>query len=139
MKILLAIDGSAYTGRMLDYLAAHAETFGPEPDVTVMTAVEALPPGIGSAVSAPSLHDYYAGIANEILAPAMRFAEAHGWHAQPRHAPGSPADVIAQLAGNGGHDLIVMGTHGHSDLEVPLGSTAEHVLALCDTPVLLVN
>jgi nucleotide-binding universal stress UspA family protein len=139
MKVLLAIDGSAYTGRMLDYLAAHAQALGPAPEFTVMTAVDALPPRLGSLIPAPSLDDYYDATAREILEPAVRFAEEHGWHAQREHGAGEPSDVIAALAQRGGHDLIVMGTHGHSDLCIPLGSTAEQVLARCDTPVLLVS
>ena len=139
MKILLAIDGSAYTGRILEYLATHAEALGPAPEFTVLTAVDALPTRIGGLIGAPSLDRYYAATANEILGPIVQFAEKRGWHAQPRHGAGAPGHVIAALAEQGDHDLIVMGTHGHSDLAIPLGSTAEEVLARCDTPVLLVG
>jgi nucleotide-binding universal stress UspA family protein len=139
MKVLLAIDGSAYTGRMLDFLAAHEEALGPSPEITVMTAVDALPPRFGAAMGEPSLQAYYAAQAGEILEPVLRFARQRGWRAQLRHGAGEPGDVITELAAQGGHELIVMGTHGHSDLEVPLGSTVEQVLARCHTPVLMVS
>ena len=37
MKILLAVDGSDYTRRMLDYLTTHQETLGSGHDYTVRT------------------------------------------------------------------------------------------------------
>ena len=39
MKILLAIDGSLVTKRMLSYVAAHDELFGPSHDYTVVNVV----------------------------------------------------------------------------------------------------
>ena len=124
---------------MLDYLAAHAQALGPAPEFTVMTAVDALPSRIGGLIPTPSLDDYYATRAREVLEPAVRFAQEHGWHTQHQHGAGRPGNVIAALAEQGGHDMIVMGTHGHADLGIPLGSTVEQVLARCDTPVLLVS
>ncbi len=43
MKILLAVDGSDYTRRMLGYLATHQETLGCGHDYTVLHAVLPLP------------------------------------------------------------------------------------------------
>ena len=43
MKILLAVDGSAYTKRMLAYLVTHNETFSSASHYTLFTAQPALP------------------------------------------------------------------------------------------------
>ena len=43
MKILLAVDGSAYTKQMLAYLATHDEMLGASHDYTVLTVQAALP------------------------------------------------------------------------------------------------
>jgi nucleotide-binding universal stress UspA family protein len=54
-------------------------------------------------------------------------------------APGEPAVEIVQTARQGGHDLIVMGTHGRSGLRhVLLGSVAERVVRTSHCPVLTV-
>jgi len=44
MNILLAVDGSAYTRKMLDYLASHDEMLGPEHQYTAITVQLPLPP-----------------------------------------------------------------------------------------------
>jgi nucleotide-binding universal stress UspA family protein len=52
------------------------------------------------------------------------------------HAP----DVIAKVADKGKHDLIVMGSHGHSNLmNLVMGSVTNQVLARSKAPVLLVR
>ena len=44
MKILLAVDGSAYTKKMLAYLTTHEEMFGSNNDLTLFTVQLPLPP-----------------------------------------------------------------------------------------------
>ena len=44
MKILVAVDGSPYTKRMLAYLAAHDEWLGDKHQYTVLHVVPAVPP-----------------------------------------------------------------------------------------------
>ena len=49
-------------------------------------------------------------------------------------------DVIAKLADKGKYDLIIMGSHGHSNfMNLVAGSVATKVMAACKTPVLLVR
>ncbi|EWS62583.1 hypothetical protein Y695_04186 [Hydrogenophaga sp. T4] len=43
MKILLAVDGSAYTKKMLAYLTTHEEMFGSNNDLTLFTVQLPLP------------------------------------------------------------------------------------------------
>ena len=44
MKILLAVDGSAYTKKMLAYLTTHDEVFSADNDFTLFTVQSPLPP-----------------------------------------------------------------------------------------------
>ena len=44
MKIRLPVDGSAYTKRMLGYIAAHDELLGPGHEYTLFTVVMRVPP-----------------------------------------------------------------------------------------------
>ena len=50
MKILLAVDGSKFTKKMLAYLTTHPELFGPHNAFTAFTAIGALPPRARAAV-----------------------------------------------------------------------------------------
>jgi nucleotide-binding universal stress UspA family protein len=53
---------------------------------------------------------------------------------------GEPVEAIAEAARERNADLIVMGTHGHSEARhVFVGSVTESVVRQSDTPVLLVR
>jgi nucleotide-binding universal stress UspA family protein len=140
MKILLAVDGSAYTRHMLAHVAAHDELLGPGHEYTVFTAVAPIPVHAARFLDRKTLDGYYKEQADEVLAPILRFAEQQSWRIHAHYHVGHAADEIAALAQARKHDLIVMGTHGHSSLaNVVLGSVATGVLARCKTPVLLVR
>ena len=140
MKILLAVDGSAYTKRMLAYLAAHTELLGPNHAYTALTVVPPVPARAASFLSQESLRSYYDEQAEQVLAPVRAFAAQQGWQVELKHAVGHAADAIAETASNGKYDLLVMGTHGHSALGgVVLGSVTQRVIAQSGLPVLLVR
>lgn len=53
---------------------------------------------------------------------------------------GLPSNVIIEEAHNGEYEMVVMGTHGHSNLlDAMMGSTARRVLRRCKKPVLSVR
>ncbi|HUB06865.1 MAG TPA: universal stress protein [Myxococcales bacterium] len=53
---------------------------------------------------------------------------------------GPPQDQIAQLAGQQGAELVVVGSHGRTGLKrVLMGSVAEGAVRLCPCPVLVVH
>ena len=53
---------------------------------------------------------------------------------------GDPAETILRLAQEGRHDLVVMGSHGHSRVHRALiGSVSERVLRSSRVPVLLMR
>lgn len=140
MKILIAVDGSTYTKRMLGYVAAHDELFGAAHDYTILTAVAAVPPRAAAVVGKEALAEYYADEAEKVLKPVRTFFEKQGLKAKAVHKVGSPGEVISKMATSGKFDLLVMGSHGHSALgNLVMGSVATNVLAHCGTPVLLVR
>jgi nucleotide-binding universal stress UspA family protein len=140
MKILLAIDGSDHTKRMLSHIAVRDELLGPTHDYTLFTVVSPVPPHAASYLERDVLNDYYRDEAQRVLEPARAFAEKKGWRAELAHVVGHAADEIAQRADKGEYDVIVMGTHGRSALRnVVLGSVVTGVLARSDTPVLLIR
>ena len=139
MKVLLAVDGSDYTKRMLAYLAGHGELLGPSHDYTAVTVVTAIPPHAARHVDRNTLAEYYRDEADKVLGPVKEVAPQRGWKLATASLHGHAPDEIATLAQSGSFDLIVMGTHGHSALgSLVLGSVASGVLARARKPVLLV-
>jgi len=140
MKILLPVDGSAYTKRMLSYIAAHDELLGPGHEYTLFTVVVRVPPHAMRFVDHATLEGYYRDEAERVFHPLREFAAQQGWQVRTESATGHAADEIAAVATTGHYGLVVMGTHGHSALAgVVLGSIATAVLARCSTPVLLIR
>jgi nucleotide-binding universal stress UspA family protein len=140
MKILLAVDGSDYTNRMLSYLLAHKEWANAGHAFTVFYAV--LPvPHRAAAFAGPDLaHGYYEDDARVVLEPVRALLAEHGIEARFEHRIGHPAAEIAAFAQKGNFDLLVMGSRGHGALaNLVLGSVATKVLASCTVPVLLVR
>ena len=61
MKILLAVDGSPFTKKMLAYLAAHEELVAAgRHDYTALTVQPALPPRARAVLSKEMVDEYYA-------------------------------------------------------------------------------
>jgi nucleotide-binding universal stress UspA family protein len=141
MKILVAIDGSAYSRRLLDYLAAHREEWLSQSQrYTVLHVVPAVPAGPASVLDRRLLDDYYAEESAKVLQPAREFFAGHQIEAEFLGKVGSPANVIATMAQTGPFDLLMLGSHGHGALaNLVMGSVATKVLANCNTPVLLLR
>ena len=141
MKILVPVDGSSYTKRMLAYLAAHDEWLGGAHTYTVLHTVAAVPPRAASVIDKATLKAYYDDEAEKVLKPIRAFFARHkdlqvSFVGKSGHA----ADTIVEQAAKGGFDLIVMGSHGHGALgNLVLGSVATKVLAHAKAPVLLVR
>ncbi len=140
MKILLPVDGSPVTKRMLSYLAAHDELTGPGHSYTVVNVVVPVPGYAATFLEKRTVESYYAEEAERVFAPIRKFLEQQKWDVRMVHESGHAAEVISAIADRERHDLIVMGTHGHSALgNVVLGSVATGVLARCKAPVLLIR
>lgn len=140
MKILLAVDGSAFTKHMLAYLAAHDELLGDRHEFTVLTVVPPVPPEVTHFIDRRTLDDYYAEKADAVLSPISAFIAHHSMKATAQHMVGHAAQAIADMATERKFDLIVMGSHGHSTIgSLVLGSVATGVMARCKTPVLIVR
>lgn len=140
MKILVAVDGSSYSKKMLAYLAAHDEWLGPQHQYTVVHAVPAVPPRAASVLDKALLKSYYDDTATGVFKPIRTFFEKQGLKAHFVAKTGPAAEVIAESARKGDYDLLVMGSHGHGTLtNLVMGSVATKVLANCSAPVLLVR
>jgi nucleotide-binding universal stress UspA family protein len=140
MKILLAVDGSGYTKKMLAYLATHDELFHTGNRYTLLTVNPQLPPRARAAVGKELVETYHREEAEKVLAPVTQFLVRHGIDAKSIAKVGHAGEVISKTAGAGKFDLVVMGSHGHGTLaNLVMGSVATQVLANCKVPVLLVR
>lgn len=139
MKILLAVDGSSYTKKMLAYLATH-ELFTQGNDYTVFNVQPVLPPRARAAVGKEIVNKYYAEEAEKVLAPVSKFLLRHNIDAHSSWKTGHVGETLAKFADDGKFDLLIMGSHGHGTLvNLVMGSVATEVLAHCKVPVLLVR
>jgi len=140
MKILVAVDGSKFTKRMLAYLAAHDEWLGPKHQYTVITTVLPVPSHAASMLDRDLVKAYYTDEAEKVFKPIRTFMKGQKIDASFVSKVGHPADVIAKHADSGDFDLLMMGSHGHGILGgLVLGSVTTKVLASCKVPVLLVR
>ncbi len=140
MNILIAVDGSPFTKRMLAYLAAHEQWLSPDHRYTVAHAVPAVPPRAAAVLDRDLLRQYYDDECEKVFKPIRVFVRRHSIDASYVHKAGAPADVVAKVANDGDFDLLVMGSHGHSSLtNLVLGSVVTKVLARCKVPLLIVR
>ena len=139
MNILLAVDGSAYTKKMLAYLITHDLFLSEQNSYTAFTVQAALPPRARAAVGKAIVDKYYSEEAEKVLSPVSKFLLRHRIDAKTSWKTGHAGECIAEFADSGDFDLVIMGSHGHGTLaNLVMGSVVTHVLEHCKLPVLLV-
>jgi nucleotide-binding universal stress UspA family protein len=140
MKILVAVDGSSYTKKMLAYLVAHDEWLGAQHQYTVLHAVPGVPPRAAAVLDKETLKGFYEESAGKVFKPIRAFFARQKLRAEYGFKVGPAADVISDAARKGDYDLLIMGSHGHGTLaNLVMGSVATKVLARCSTPALLIR
>jgi nucleotide-binding universal stress UspA family protein len=132
-RILVAIDGSADAEAAL----RHAVDLARDQNalVTLLTVAPPQPTPVGPATSAPpdlqSFHEKLLREATDSIPADIGVTT--------RLERGNPAETILRIAAEG-HDLVVMGSHGHSRVHrALLGSVSERVLEASRVPVLLMR
>jgi len=137
-KILLPFDGSDHSLNAAAYAASLAKMY--EAHTTVMYCFD----WRGHMSEIPDLLISELKVKREkeaqnTLQKAGDILAAQGIEYTLKTAPGIPGDVLAQLAESKEYDLIIMGSHGHSDIAgIFLGSVTHKVLNTIYCPVLIV-
>lgn len=140
MNILLAVDGSPTTKRMLAYIAVHHDWLGARHRYTVVHATTRLPGFSKAFVGPQELKAIYRNEAETVFKPIRAFFKQRGIEARFVGLVGPVADSIARKAESAGCELLMMGSHGRSPVgNLVMGSVATGVLAQCKVPVLLVR
>ena len=140
MNILLAVDGSTYTKKMLAYLAAHDEMLGNSHTYTAITVQPQLPPRARAALGKEVVDKYHAEEGEKVLSPVVKFMARHGVQLKTMTKVGPAGETIGKVADAGKFQLLVMGSHGHGALAtLVMGSVTTQVLAHSKVPVLIVR
>jgi nucleotide-binding universal stress UspA family protein len=140
LNILLAIDGSKFTKRMLAYVAAHDEWLGGKHRYTVLTVVPLMHPRAAAFTAHDAIRRHYQQEQEAVFKPVRAFFARHRLDAEFVGQAGDPAERIAEHARTHKPDLIVLGSHGRGHLaRLLMGSVATKVLATTQVPVLLVR
>ena len=140
MKILVPVDGSPFTKRMLAYLAAHDEWLGGAHQYTLLHVAPAVPPRAAAVLDKAVLQAHYTEESDKVFKPLRSFFAKQKIAADFVAKVGPAADTIASLAEKAKFDLVMMGSHGHGVLSsIVMGSVVTRVLAGCRTPLLIVR
>lgn len=141
MKILLAVDGSAFTTKALDYVAANRGMFVEGHELILVHVCPGIPGYVGRHVSKEVIHDYYSEEQAKVIEPIKAQLAERGianYKVDSRH--GHAPEEIIKSASDHGCGMIVMGTHGHGLFgRALMGSVATKVVAESKTAVLLVK
>jgi len=130
MKILLAIDGSPCSRKILTYVASNEVWFRPDFSYILLYVVGTAA-GVDEAVreARPALDDASLFLNSQLGIEPVRAVRV-----------GKPAIAIADYAHRNQCNLVVMGSHGHGSLSaLVLGSVTQGVLAACQVPVLVIR
>jgi nucleotide-binding universal stress UspA family protein len=133
-RILVAIDGSPDA----DVALRHAVELARDQNarITLLTVAPPVATPVSAATSAPpDLLGFHAKLLREATdsLPADIGVTT-------RLERGNPAETILRLTCEDEHDLVVMGSHGHSRVHrALLGSVSERVLKASPVPVLLMR
>jgi nucleotide-binding universal stress UspA family protein len=141
MKILLAVDGSAYTTKAVDFVLSKLDWFKGQPELHLLTVKAPIPIGhVRSVIGKEDLEDYYQDECRAALNPAEKLLQGSGVPFQSHYSVGDVADEIQAFAKKNNIDLVVMGSHGQGSLRnLVMGSVATKVLASTTLPVLIVR
>lgn len=141
MKILVAVDGSAYSRAAARYLARTFAAYSPPPSIELMHVHAPIPyPIAASAVGRKAVDDYQRDSSLEALHVAeAELAKAHIAYTST-WLVGDVAEEIARHVRKNGVDLVICGSHGHNAfVNLAMGSVATRLVAMVPAPVLLVT
>lgn len=140
MKVLLAVDGSKDTKKMLAYLTTHEDLLGSAPKFVVINVQPAVPAGAAKFAGKAAVSEYHLSEAEYVLGPVTKFLDHHAMSYTSGHRIGHAAEEILRAAKKSKVDLIVMGTRGRGTIgSLLLGSVVQSVLSAAEVPVLVVR
>ena len=142
MKILVAIDGSKFSMHAVKFAAKLVESLLPDSNVITLISVH---DDIGlrhakAFVGSDVVADYLRELSDKDLEPARKILDEAGVKHDMVVKTGQVAQEIIDCAKSGTFDLSVLGSKGRGAIaDLLIGSVAQRVLTMAQTPVLLVK
>jgi nucleotide-binding universal stress UspA family protein len=134
-KILVATDGSRYSGLATDKAIDFAKSYGGS-----LTAVSVVDVPSEFYAEAPGAVDKLIANAKGFVAAVSKKAEANDIAASTFVGEGEAFEIIRRLAQKEKIDVIIMGSHGRTGLKrLLMGSVTEKVIGHAPCPVLVVK
>ncbi len=144
-KILLAVDGSEYTKKVVEKGLALAEGLSAEVTIATVVGEYVFSPRVSLQFTDDNwdrINKHLKKEAEEIVEEAAKPFRDKGLHVITKAVIGhqAPADAICKLAREGEFDLIVLGSRGLRGIkEMFLGSVSNKVVHMGCTSVLVVK
>ncbi len=141
LTLLVAVDGSAYSDRALDYAMLRAANSRQPVELRLLNVQLPLAGvNVKLFISAESQQEYSREEGLAVLAGPCKRLEQAGIACQHHIGVGDPGQVIADYACSTGCSEVVMGTQGRGALAgAVMGSVAQKVVKLSPVPVVLVK
>lgn len=148
LRVGLAVDGSEYSERAVDYVLSHRPLFGDTPRFELLNAGPVTHPiGLSSMASMMSstnasndMLEFREKILNSVMKPLLPKFNAVGLEPEVVRLDGNPGDEIAHYAETMPLDLLVMGSHGYGNFRsAVMGSTAMKIAAESSVPLLIIR
>jgi len=143
MKILIAVDDSAYSQAAMDW--AKSMTWPARTEFLVLSAARPLVASYAvtevPAMSFPAeVYEEEVSYHQEISARFEKQLRDTGFKSRALVAQGDPREAIVDAARDHGADLVVVGSHGRTGLtKLLLGSVASHVVTHAPCSVMVVK
>ncbi|MEX2425440.1 MAG: universal stress protein [Thermomicrobiaceae bacterium] len=146
-RIMVPLDGSAYSEGALRYGKSLASAFGGELLVVRVTETASLYTTMGYEAYGPTAGEPMADVVETMIRDNRKYIEKlvtelrdEGYTVEGSVLEGFAGEQIVQFEKTEKPDLVVMATHGRSGFDrLVFGSVAERVLKTGTTPVLMVR
>lgn len=147
-RIALAVDGSEWSERAIDYLIDNLSLFGEDPELRLIHVVPNISTSVMpatscvalTAIGAPSEEAYVENVYERVVGPYMKKLDAAGVRYTRVPLMGLAAPAISRYASEEDIDLLVLGSHGYGNFKAAiLGSVAMSVASAVEKPLLIVR
>lgn len=142
-KILVAVDGSKYSERVVHYLVGIIQDgglLGGNVEIHLVNVQTLLPTRVAQGMSRDELDSYYLEKSTQASRRAIDSLENEGIAFTFHALQGDAASRIIACSQSLGCDSIILGSHGNGVLEgIFLGSVAAKVTQLSSIPITLVK
>jgi len=135
-RILVAVDGSSYSRKAVEYAGEIAKKFNSELTLIYVLAV----PRVEGAKEGDTDLGPIEDVGTKILRDSKHILDQMGLNASTRLETGHPAETIVTVADREEYSLIVIGGRGQSQVKsFLLGSVSDKVSHHAPCPVLIVR